>query len=95
VEPNTYSSLHHAVAFLEREACEAWRQEFSLGDDLEYALAQYGSTIEVQYERVTGGFVSVTVLIRGNEERLTRQFWFSLQRAGNRCYKRLEPTPKH
>lgn len=80
---------------LERECAEQWRQEFQLGEDLEYALAQYGQSITVTYERVTGGYVTVTVLIHGIEERLTRQFWFSLQRAGNRAYRRLEPTPKY
>jgi hypothetical protein len=85
-EPTTYSSLHHAVAFLERRACMEWMEQYGLGDDLELALAEHGKRITVCYERRQGSSVSVTVSIECQRPTLNQQSYFVLQRAGNRQY---------
>jgi hypothetical protein len=86
MEPTTYSSLHHAVAFLERRACMEWMEQYSLGDDLELALAEHGKNIQVTYERHQGSNVSVTVWITCHRASLNQTSYFVLQRAGNRQY---------
>lgn len=92
MEPTTYSSLHHAVALLERRACMDWMDLNALGTDLEIVLAQYAETVTVMYQRTTGGYVSVTVSIGAYDERFDHQQWFPLQRAGNRAYVQPEPS---
>jgi hypothetical protein len=86
VEPTTYSSLHHAVAFLERRAVTEWMQQYSLGTDLELVLAEHGKSITVCYERRQGSSVSVTVSIECHRPALNQSSYFVLQRAGNRQY---------
>lgn len=86
VEPDTYSSLHHAVAFLERRACLEWMEAYSLGDDLELALAEHAKQIEVTYMRSAGSYVSITVSLTCYRPSLNQTSWFALQRAGNRSY---------
>jgi hypothetical protein len=85
-EPTTYSSLHHAVAFLERRACLEWMEQYSLGNDLELTLAEHGKLIQVCYERRQGSKVSVTVSIECHRPALNHSSYFVLQRAGNRQY---------
>jgi hypothetical protein len=91
VEPTTYSSLHHAVAFLERRAVTEWMQAYSLGTDLELVLAEHGKSIEVTYKRSLGSNVSVTVSIVAHRPTLNQTSFFMLQRAGNRQYVDAEP----
>lgn len=86
IQPDTYSSLHHAVAFLERRACMQWMEQYSLGSDLESALAEHGKNIRVEYVRSAGSFVSVTVSIECQRPALNHTDYFRLQRAGNRQY---------
>jgi hypothetical protein len=90
MEPTTYSSLHHAVAFLERRACMEWMQGYSLGDDLELALAEHCKSIQVTYERRQGDRVSVTVYLYCHRPTLNQSSYFVLQRAGNRQYVDVE-----
>ena len=95
MEPTTYSSLHHAVAFLERRSCMEWMNTYSLGPDLELALAEHGKNIQVCYERKQGSFVSVTVSIECHRTTLNQTSYFRLQRAGNRQYVDAEiPSPE-
>jgi hypothetical protein len=78
------------VAFLERESCEQWRQEFRLGDDLELALAEHVRELEVLYKRSNGANTWVTISLRCYRSAVNRTFAYCLQRAGNRAYRRVD-----
>jgi hypothetical protein len=92
MEPTTYSSLHHAIALLERRTCMDWLDHYRLGKDLELALAEHVFRVDVSYTRFQGSNVSVTVSLKSVSGSLDYDEFFSLQRAGNRSYVHREPT---
>jgi hypothetical protein len=86
VEPTTYSSLHHGVAFLERRVCMEWMQHYRLGSDLELALAEHCKSLTVEYTRHQGTSTSVKIHLESISGHFEWSDWFLLQRAGNRQY---------
>lgn len=84
--------MWHLVAHLEHEALEEWRKQHRPSLTLEGSMAQAINAVETTVQRRPGGNVSVTVAITARKAFECEVQAFSLQRAANRLFKRVEPA---
>lgn len=82
--------LWHIVAGLEQESIRTWHASYGGAEDLESALAGQVREVETIISRGPGGNVSVTVSVHSYRPAANMVSWFSLQRAGNKHYRRVE-----